>query len=184
MKSFRLFALSALITIGSVGTVVYTSCTKDECKDVTCLNGGTCSGGTCTCPTGYTGSNCGTKVVCGTGYIGLGCTTRAFIGSWTGTDVCSPTGTYNVTITLANSSTDSTKVLINNPGGFGTNNTITGTLNANATVITYTNQIVNSTTTPDTLTGTMTLSDSLHFSHVYTAREGAVFSCSGNYSKN
>jgi len=30
----------------------------DECKDVSCLNGGTCNEGDCTCPTGFSGSNC------------------------------------------------------------------------------------------------------------------------------
>lgn len=169
MKSFRLIALSALITVGSVGTVVYTSCTKDECKNVNCFNGGTCSGGTCTCPTGYTGSTCQTK---------------AFIGTWQGTDACSPSGTYNVNIVLSASSSDTTRVLINNPGGFGTNNTINGTLSADSKTITYSNQIVNASTAPDTLSGTMTLSDNTHFAHNYTAREAAaVFTCSGNYTK-
>ncbi len=60
MKSFRLIALSALMTVGTFSTVVYTSCTKDACKGVTCQNGGTCDGGTCVCPTGYEGSSCET----------------------------------------------------------------------------------------------------------------------------
>ncbi len=30
----------------------------DPCKDVTCLNGGTCNEGDCVCPTNYTGSSC------------------------------------------------------------------------------------------------------------------------------
>ncbi|PQJ11863.1 hypothetical protein CJD36_008700 [Flavipsychrobacter stenotrophus] len=169
MKSFRLFALSALITVGSVGTVVYTSCTKDECKNVTCLNGGTCSGGTCTCPTGYTGASCQTK---------------AIYGNWTGTDVCSPSGTYNVNIIASASSSDTTKVLINNPGGFGTNNTITGTLSTDARTVTYTNQIVNASTTPDTLTGTITVTGPNGFTNSYTARElGATYSCNGTYTR-
>ena len=168
MKSFRLIALSALITVGSVGTIAYTSCTKDECKNVNCFNGGTCSGGTCTCPTGYTGSSCQTK---------------AIYGNWTGSDVCSPTGSYNVNIRLDESSTDSTKVLINNPGGFGTNNTISGTLSSDARIVTYSNQIVNASSSPDTLTGSITLTGANAFTHAYTAKEGATFSCSGNYTR-
>ncbi len=66
MKSFRLIALSALMTVGTFSTVVYTSCTKDECKGVTCQNGGTCSGGTCTCPSGVGGANC--ETIYRTGY--------------------------------------------------------------------------------------------------------------------
>ena len=60
MKSIRLIALSALLTIGSFCAVTYTSCTKDECKSVTCLNGGTCSGGSCTCKSGIGGNSCET----------------------------------------------------------------------------------------------------------------------------
>lgn len=44
---------------------IYTSCSKkeedkDPCENVSCLNGGTCSDGTCTCATNYEGSDCGT----------------------------------------------------------------------------------------------------------------------------
>jgi PKD repeat protein len=35
---------------------------NDPCAGVTCLNGGTCVNGSCNCPTGYTGSNCGSEV--------------------------------------------------------------------------------------------------------------------------
>ena len=38
----------------------YQSCTPDPCKDVVCNHGGTCATGTCTCPTGYEGTDCGT----------------------------------------------------------------------------------------------------------------------------
>jgi hypothetical protein len=60
MKSIRIIALSALVTIGTFSTVFYTACNKDECKDVTCQNGGVCDGGNCICPTGYEGSKCET----------------------------------------------------------------------------------------------------------------------------
>lgn len=60
MKSIRIIAMSALVTIGTFSTVFYTACNKDECKDVTCQNGGVCDGGTCVCPTGYEGSKCET----------------------------------------------------------------------------------------------------------------------------
>lgn len=168
MKTLRLIALSALVTVASVSSVIYTSCSKDECKNVSCFNGGTCSGGSCVCPVGFTGSSCQTK---------------AIYGNWTGTDVCSPTGSYNVNITLNQSSADTNSVLINNPGGFGTNNTIVGTLSADAKTITYTNQIVNASSTPDTLTGSINLTDNSHFTTNYTAKEGANYTCNGTYTK-
>ena len=60
MKQIKQIAFSALLTISAFGAVVYTSCNKDECKDVVCQNGGTCSEGKCTCPTGAGGDKCET----------------------------------------------------------------------------------------------------------------------------
>lgn len=49
-----LFVAFSLLTI--------TSCTKkDKCETTICRNGGTCYDGSCTCPTGYTGSDCSTQ---------------------------------------------------------------------------------------------------------------------------
>jgi hypothetical protein len=60
MKLIKRIALSAFLTVSAFCAVLYTSCTKDACKDVVCNNGGTCSGGNCTCLTGYTGTSCDT----------------------------------------------------------------------------------------------------------------------------
>jgi len=69
---------------------------NDPCAGVTCLNGGTCIDGSCLCPNGYTGDDCGTVVatdpcanvnclnggycnngvcVCPSGYAGADCGT-------------------------------------------------------------------------------------------------------------
>jgi hypothetical protein len=63
MKLIKLVALTAFITIGTLSAIVYTSCTKDACRGVTCLNKGTCTGGMCVCPgpadsSGIGGLNC------------------------------------------------------------------------------------------------------------------------------
>lgn len=60
MKSFKQIALGAALTIGAFGTVLYTSCNPDPCKDVVCNNGGTCNEGNCVCATGYEGTKCET----------------------------------------------------------------------------------------------------------------------------
>ena len=62
MKSIRNIAFAAIMTIGAFSAVTYTSCNKDECKDVVCQNGGTCNDGDCACATGYEGTTCGTEV--------------------------------------------------------------------------------------------------------------------------
>ena len=57
----RIIAFAALFTIAAFGLTTYIACTKDACASVTCQHGGTCSGGNCTCPSGYTGSRCETQ---------------------------------------------------------------------------------------------------------------------------
>lgn len=39
------------------------SCEKDPCDDVKCLNGGYCDNGNCNCAPGYTGDDCGTMII-------------------------------------------------------------------------------------------------------------------------
>lgn len=87
MKSIRNIAFSALLAVGAFTMVTYTACTKDECKDVVCQNGGTCVTGTCNCPTGYEGTNCETI------------TRDKFVGTYTGTENCTVgSDTYSITI--------------------------------------------------------------------------------------
>ena len=120
MKSIRNIALSALLTIGAFGAVTYTSCNKDECKDVVCQNGGTCNNGVCSCLVGYEGANCETK------------SNAKFAGTWAAAETCSgATGNpYQVTIT-ADPATP-TKVLINNLGNY--NCTVGGTITFDGSV--------------------------------------------------
>ncbi len=67
-----------LATIIALLTLVIVSCgPKDPCKKFACYNGGVCHDGLCTCPTGFAGVHCQTKVApdpcaavtCPTGYI-------------------------------------------------------------------------------------------------------------------
>lgn len=50
MKNLSILLTAALIMI---------SCAKDPCKDVVCLNDGTCLDGTCLCDDWYEGEDCG-----------------------------------------------------------------------------------------------------------------------------
>jgi hypothetical protein len=108
MKSTRNIILSALLTIAAFGTITYTSCNKDKCKDVVCSNGGTCDTetGNCMCATGYEGTTCETEI-------------RAkFLKTWAASDVkttTSTTFTYSSTVAKGTTVTD---ILI---GGFSKN---------------------------------------------------------------
>jgi len=166
MKSIKNMALSAMLTFGAFAAVTYTACTKDDCKDVVCNNGGTCNGGSCVCPTGYEGANCDTK---------------SFLGSWKGTDVCS-SGTYNnITITINTATAAANDVIITNPGGFGSSVTVTGTMTTDGKTITISSQSVGG---GRTLSGTMTLTSPTTFTFGYTASDNSTNDvCNGQYTK-
>jgi hypothetical protein len=53
---------TAVITAGLFSAVLFTACTKkNPCSGITCYNNGTCNGGICSCPSGWTGTNCQTS---------------------------------------------------------------------------------------------------------------------------
>lgn len=60
MKSVKYIALGVLVTFGILSAVFYSSCSKDSCGAVTCLNKTSCNGGICDCAKfpGIGGSNC------------------------------------------------------------------------------------------------------------------------------
>jgi len=101
MKS-KIFQILGVVAITSLGLV---SCNTDECKDVTCDNGGICVEGTCECLDGYEGTNCETEE-------------RAkFTGTYVygGTFVCPVTGDGTISdepMTVTSSSTDVTRITV------------------------------------------------------------------------
>ena len=66
-----------MAVIGVSSTLLYTSCEKDSCVDLSCQNGGTCADNFCRCKTGYEGAECEIKL------------TSRFIGRWSGLYRCS-----------------------------------------------------------------------------------------------
>lgn len=61
--------MTASLLSAIVGVAVLTSCEKNSCDGVTCLNGGSCGSGVCTCPSGFEGAQCETKSI--TRYLGV-----------------------------------------------------------------------------------------------------------------
>ena len=82
----NLFSKSAF-TMLALSTALFFSSCKDECKDVTCNNGGVCVEGACDCASGYEGTDCSTEI-------------RAkFKGTWNVADDGTASAPANYTIT-------------------------------------------------------------------------------------
>ena len=154
-----------LLMLGMCGSVVYFSCKKDACNTVNCLNGGSCAGGICSCPVGWTGTFCETS---------------AFGGSWNGADVCDSQN-YTFAISVNPASTDTVTFYIQNVHGFaGTQ--LTGT-RSGAKTINIANQLCDTVMLSGTLT--LTSNTALTFSYTITDtnKSAAVINCSGNYTR-
>ena len=156
MKSIKRIVLSSLLTLSAFSAIIYyTACNKDKCKDVTCQNGGTCSGGTCTCPTGSGGPDGRCEIVYRSSY------TNTYVG--TGSDNGTPVFTYTnwrFIFAVPSSSTDFTTMSLtvqDNTGSSVGIPVLTIVLsNITASGATFTiNSAVNGT---DTYTGTGTIS--------------------------
>ena len=103
----KLSILSAgILTILAFSIISFTnSCQQDKCKDITCLNGGTCTDGTCTCPAGYSGTDCGNL------------NRSAFIKNWNvvSNSCLGGTGGWTVTVVAGSGADD---IILQNFGHF------------------------------------------------------------------
>ena len=56
----KLNLMKSLITIFVLLTAILfiPSCSSDPCEEISCLNGGICTEGTCDCPPGWSGDDC------------------------------------------------------------------------------------------------------------------------------
>ncbi|GAB5539722.1 MAG: hypothetical protein Salg2KO_18250 [Salibacteraceae bacterium] len=158
-----------LLMVALIGAMTLTLTSCDECKDVTCDNGGVCEEGVCQCTDNFFGDACEVECVngsyadgtctCDAGYEGEACTVLSredMIGTYSGNDACSSTGasdSYNSSV-AASSASDEGVLITGLWDGFFINN-ITGTVDGD--VITMPNQ------EPDsdgyTIEGTGTYSD-------------------------
>ena len=88
-SSKRLFFTERIGVIGILLSLfLIASGCKDLCKDVQCKNGGTCLDGTCNCPDGYSGDDCGTNI------------SANFLGTYNVSESCPNDTTYTVNISV------------------------------------------------------------------------------------
>lgn len=101
MKNLKITNVLAILVMVFGLLITQNSC-KDPCKDVECLNAGTCEEGICSCVTGYEGDDCGTE------------TRTKFFGTYAFSETCSPSGPDSYTVTVNTSSTAVTDIKISN----------------------------------------------------------------------
>lgn len=111
MKKLKQILLASMLTVGAFSATFLTSCDPDACKDVICANGGTCTDGSCTCPSGYEGTLCATLTR--TKYLNSGSTSSWLAG--TGADGCYAPG-YTMSVEAASSDN---QMIIKNFAGYG-----------------------------------------------------------------
>lgn len=175
MKSIRRIALTAAVVLSAFGAVTYTSCNKDECKDVVCANGGTCNteDGSCSCATGYEGTTCQTKV------------NAKFAGVWAVSETCSGTAGTPYQVTITADATDPTKVLVSNLGNYGC--TVGGVVAFDGTVNGVTLTIADNTCNYQmNATGTFNADGSISFTYTATyeiAGVGQTDNCNATLTK-
>jgi hypothetical protein len=152
MKKMNLKSAIAIVSL-MFGMFMFQSCT-DECKDVTCLNGGVCdeATGDCICATGYEGVDCATLM------------NAKFIGSYNVTDGCTNTP-YSL---IVSAESEANKISFSNLGNFSTPAVIKATVDG--TTITITNYIdssqrkFNGTGSINTSSGTISLTYTVLYS--------------------
>jgi hypothetical protein len=68
--------LLSFLSLTFFGAVLFFACEKDPCTNQTCLHGGSCGNGVCTCPVGWDGPVCQYRTV------------QRFLGTFAGSEYC------------------------------------------------------------------------------------------------
>ena len=165
MKSIKNIALAGFLTLSAVVAVVYSSCTKDDCKDVVCQNGGTCVSGKCQCPTGYEGTNC--ETLSRAKFLKNGSTATYLTA--VGQDSCFMGGSYTMTV---NAGTNANQITISNFAGYGSSATLSN-LVVSGNNFTQTDTVTAGTVKIYAVSGSMNTAGTL-ISFVYTAKDATT----------
>ena len=181
-----------LVALMSATALSLSSCT-DECKDITCENGGTCNEGVCECADGYFGTSCETACVngtvaagacdCNAGYEGESCDIESradMVGSYSVADACSASGTasYEVSMTTGSASADQLRV-----SGFWEIFVNSVLVTVNGDDLTIAEQEPDSDGWKVSGTGTYNENNTITWSYSITDPSGSVDACTATWAK-
>lgn len=79
MKVWKITFITVVAFFGIGSAVLYSSCERDACLDLHCLNGGACAEGYCRCKTGYEGAEC--EINAADKFLGLYIGDKTCVGS-------------------------------------------------------------------------------------------------------
>jgi hypothetical protein len=181
-----------LLFVALLGAMTLTLTSCDDCKDVTCENGGTCAEGVCECPADYYGDMCEVHCVngsyasgacgCEAGYEGDACDVESradMLAKYGVTDNCSASGQSTYECTIASSSIAVDGVLIGNFWGVFVND-VKGTVSGDK--ITIAEQDPDSDGYKVSGSGTIT-GTTFDFSYSIIDPAGEVDNCTGTWTK-
>lgn len=124
MKNFKL----SLAGVFTLAMLFFTGC-DDPCKDVTCLNAGTCLEGICECAEGYEGTDCANA------------NNAKFVGSFLkGSETCDSTVLGSYTIVNTASGTDAKAFTLGGIYDNGATNTVNVTVDTDTQKFTIASQ--------------------------------------------
>jgi hypothetical protein len=162
MKKIKNILVASILTMSAFTATIMTSCNPDACKDVICSNGGTCTDGSCTCPSGYEGPSCETL------------SKTKMIANYNVTASCQTSYVAGIT----SSSAGDTKVIISNIANLNTVNpgaTVIGTVDK-STVTVARQYVTGLSTTEVEATGTIS-GTILTMSYTVYVNAAAVATC-------
>ncbi len=108
------------LLIFATGVLIISSCRKETCAGISCLNGGNCNNGSCACALGFEDSVCQTE------------TRTKYLGNLTGNEICNVTNA-TVPVSITTLAGDVTRVNITNLYGSGF--TATGKVQSNGSIV-------------------------------------------------
>ncbi|GIV33180.1 MAG: hypothetical protein KatS3mg031_0715 [Chitinophagales bacterium] len=164
-----------ILSVLAISAIMFfNACEEDACKDVTCLNAGTCVDGDCICAPGYEGTTCEIKMV------------DKFVGTYKLNENCPSGSITDWPTSIDASNTTINKILITGFGGFdcaGTAIVVEATVNGKDITIVANQSFCGGDLVINSGSGSMNATNTaITITYSYTL-SGSSETCTGTYTK-